>query len=59
MESMTHARNLADNCKIYNFSQERRVYNPGLDMGGIGQVARHIELFNGPHMSTRVKVLTT
>ncbi len=48
------ACNKVENCKIHDFSQERRVYNPGLDMGGVGQIARHIELYNGPHMAARL-----
>ncbi len=53
--SITPACNIVENCKIHDFSQERRVYNPGLVMGGIGQIARHIELYNGPHMAVVVR----
>ncbi len=53
-ETMTPAGNIVENTKIHNFSQERRVYNPGLNINGIGQIVRHVELYNGPHMSARI-----
>ncbi len=48
------ARNIVENCKIHDFSQERRVYNPGLSLFDVGQVARHNEIYNGPHMAVRI-----
>lgn len=53
--SMTPARNLVENCKIHDFSQERRAYNPGLTLFGTGQVVRYSEIFNGPHMGMKIK----
>lgn len=53
--SMTPARNLVENCKIHDFSQERRAYNPGLTLFGTGQVVRNSEIFNGPHMGMKIK----
>ncbi|MFI3247842.1 MAG: right-handed parallel beta-helix repeat-containing protein [Rikenellaceae bacterium] len=53
-DNMIPAGNIVENTKIHDFSQERRVYHPGLNMSGIGQIARHIELYNGPHMAARI-----
>ena len=53
--SLTPARNLVENCRIHDFSQERRAYNPGLTIFGTGQVIRHSEVFNGPHMGMKIK----
>lgn len=53
--SLSPARNLVENCKIHDFSQERRAYNPGLNLFGTGQVVRHSEIFNGPHMGINIK----
>ncbi len=52
--TMKPAGNLVDNCILHDFSQERRAYNAGLAFNGLGQVARHIELYNGPHMAARI-----
>ena len=46
--------NIVEDCKIHDFSQEHRAYNAGLQIFGVGQIARHIELFNGPHMAARI-----
>ncbi len=53
--SMTPARNLVENCLIHDFSQEQRAYNPGLTLFGTGQVVRHTEIYNGPHMGVKIK----
>lgn len=52
--SLTPACNLIESCKIHDFSQERKVYNPGVSMQGVGQVMRNTELFNGPHMALNI-----
>lgn len=53
-KTLAPARNIVENCKIHDFSQERRVYNPGISIFDIGQVARHNEIYNGPHMAVRI-----
>lgn len=49
-ETLKPARNIIENCKIHDFSQERRVYNPGIALRGVGHVVRSTEIYNGPHM---------
>lgn len=48
------AGNIVDSCKIHDFSQERRAYNPGIVLNGVGQVIRNSELYNGPHMALTI-----
>ncbi len=53
--SVTPARNIIESCRIHDFSQERRVYNPGVTFSGVGQVMRNSEIYNGPHMAMIIR----
>lgn len=53
-KELKHACNIVENCEIHDYSQERRVYTAGIMLSGVGQIARHLKLYNGPHMSIRI-----
>lgn len=54
VQTLQAAGNVIEGCRIYDFSQERRAYNPGVTLRGVGQVVRNTEIFNGPHMGMNI-----
>ncbi|MFI3278826.1 MAG: right-handed parallel beta-helix repeat-containing protein [Rikenellaceae bacterium] len=54
-KNLKPAGNVVENCEIHDFSQEVRAYNPGLNIESVGQVIRHCNVYNGPHMSVVIR----
>jgi hypothetical protein len=49
--TLTSARNLADNNAIHNFARWVRTYQPALFLSGVGNIAEHNLVANGPNVA--------
>ncbi|MDH7569279.1 MAG: right-handed parallel beta-helix repeat-containing protein, partial [Armatimonadota bacterium] len=49
--SLTPAGHVAENNHIHHYGRIRRMYQPGISLGGVGNVARHNLIDNAPHMA--------
>ena len=49
--SLTPARLLADNNHVHDYARWKRVYQPGITLHGVGNIARNNLIDNAPHMA--------
>ena len=52
-ETLTPANNFISNCEIYDFSMQKEVYGPAIDIKGAGNLLDHNEFYNSQHMVVR------
>lgn len=50
-KTLTPANLVAENNHIYEYSRWKRVYQPGISLNGVGNVARHNLIHDAPHMA--------
>lgn len=48
--TLTAAHHLADHNHIHHFGRVKRVYQPGITLGGVGNRAAHNSIHDAPHM---------
>ena len=48
--TLTPAGHLAENNHIHHFARVKRVYQPGITLQGVGNIASHNLIHNAPHM---------
>lgn len=49
--TLTHANNIAENNYVHNWAELSRTYNAGIEVKGCGNIIRHNELANSPHLA--------
>ena len=49
--SLIHGENIVENCYIHDFSEIFQTYQSGVQLNGVGNIARHNEICNTPHMA--------
>lgn len=49
--TLTSANNLVSNNLIHDWSQIFKTYQAGINVGGVGNVCSHNELYNAPHLA--------
>ena len=49
--TLTRGENLVENCYVHDFSEIYMAYQSGVYLGGVGNIARHNEICNTPHMA--------
>jgi hypothetical protein len=49
-QTLTQARNLAENNHIHHVSRMLHTYTPGIQINGCGNIVRHNLIHDGPHM---------
>ena len=45
------AIHVVENSLIHNFARNEKTYNPGINLSGVGQIARNNEIHSGPHVA--------
>ena len=50
-KTLSHGRNLVEDCLVRNFSVYQRNYASGISVSGVGNTARHCEISGAPHMA--------
>ena len=51
LATLTHGRNYVENCEFERFSRLSKTYTSAISIGGVGNIARHNEIHDGPHTS--------
>ncbi len=50
-DTLTHANNIAENNYVHDWSELFRTYHAGIAVSGCGNIVRHNELANSPHLA--------